>query len=81
MTLDKVTSSYNMFIHCSALMYLDIRNFDFANATKLTNYGNMFTNVPANCEIIVKDDAARDWVLTQRSDFTNIKTVAELESA
>lgn len=78
MTLDKVTSSYNMFAYCSVLMYLDIRGFDFANATKLNNYSTMFTNVPANCEIIVKDDAARNWVLTQRSDFTNIKTVAEL---
>ena len=31
-----------------------------------------------NCEIIVKDDTAKSWLLARRSDLTNVKTVAEL---
>lgn len=76
-TNDNVTyvKVYSMFNGCSSLQFLDIRGFDF---TKATSYTNMFVGVPADCEIIVKDDTARTWVLTRRNDFTNIKTVAEL---
>lgn len=74
-TTTSVTNMGKMFQRCYALMHLDIRNFNFS---KVTTYTNMFTDVPANCEIIVADDTARNWVLTQRSDFTNVKTVAEL---
>ena len=42
---------------------------DFSN---VTSYSNVFLNVPANCEIIVKDQTAKDWVLAQRPDFTNV---------
>ena len=70
-----VTNMSQMFYGCSKLTSLDIRNFDF---TKVTSYSNMFNNVPANCEIIVKDETAKEWVLARRSDFTNVKTVAEL---
>lgn len=64
-----------MFYNCTSLEHLDIRNL---MCTKIKTYTNMFYGVPANCEIIVKDDEQRNWVLTQRSDFTNVKTVAEL---
>lgn len=70
-----VTNMRNMFHNCRALTKLDIRKFDF---TKVTTYTNIFYNVPNNCEIIVKDDTAKEWILAERSDFTNIKTVAEL---
>lgn len=63
-----------MFYGCSALQYLDIRGLDFTNVTQ---YSGMFDSVPGDCEIIVKDDAQRDWILL-RAGFTNIKTVAEL---
>lgn len=76
----ELTDTGNMFYGCKTLQYLDIRNFDF---TKVTNKSNMFgsatyNGVPSNCEIIVADDTARDFILGIRSDFTNIKTVAEL---
>ena len=72
-----VTDMSMMFQSCNSLRYLDIRNFDF---TKVTSYSSMFDGVQANCEIIVKDDTAKQWVLAKRSDFTNVKTVAEKEA-
>jgi surface protein len=74
---NNVTNMGRMFYGCSKLAKLDIRNFTF---DKVSSGGNMFNNVPADCEIIVKSDTEKQWVLTQRSDFTNVKTVAELES-
>jgi surface protein len=71
----KVTNMGNMFYSCKNLKYLDIRNFTFSG---VSSYGNMFSSVPADCEIIVKDDGARSWILTRRSDFTNVKTVTEV---
>lgn len=70
-----VKNMSNMFYLCNNLLYLDIRNFTF---DKVTSYSSMFYRVQANCEIIVKGDTEKEWVLTQRSDFTNVKTVAEL---
>lgn len=72
-----VTDMSNMFAGDFALTKLDIRNFTF---DKVKSYTGMFNNVPANCLIIVKDDDAKTWVLAIRSDFTNIKTVAEYQA-
>lgn len=66
------------FSNCRNLNKLDVRGIKFSSAGY--NPGSMFQNVPANCEIIVKDDTQKNWVLTQRSDFTNVKTVAEYET-
>ena len=65
------------FENCSSLTKLDIRRFDFSKASY---YSRIFAGIPINCEIIVKDDIAKQWVLAQRSDFTNVKTVAEYEA-
>ena len=70
-----VQSMYNTFAYCNKLQRLDIRNFDF---TKVTSYSNMFTGVPANCLIIVKDDTAKTWITSKFTTLTNVKTVAEL---
>lgn len=69
------TNLQSMFNGCNALMHLDMRNFDF---TKATSYGYVFQGIPVDCEIIVKDETNKEWVLARRSDFTNVKTVAEL---
>lgn len=68
------TSIGSMFLYCGKLEYLDIRNMTLS----LCSGSGVFTDVPANCEIIVKDDTEKEWILSQRSDFTNVKTVAEL---
>ena len=70
-----VTNMTAMFRYCSSLTHLDIRNFTFKSGVS-TNV--MFASVPANCEIIVKSQTEKDFILNIRSDFTNVKTVAEL---
>ena len=95
-----VTIMYGMFIGCSALKTLDIRNFTFAQLKDGKNFnwgifGETYgsdTRIPADCKIIVKDDAVRNWIKSAKyatgfgsADYatygdylTNIKTVAEL---
>ena len=73
-----VQSMYGTFAYCNKLQRLDIRNFDF---TKVTSYSNMFTSVPVDCLIIVKDDTAKTWITSKFTTLTNVKTVAELEAA
>ena len=70
-----VTNMIYMFHNCSSLTSLDIRNFNF---TKVTSYTNMFTGVPADCKIIVKDDTAKEWITSKFTNLTNVVTVAEL---
>lgn len=73
---NNVTNMEYMFYNCSSLKNLDIRNFTFE---KVTNTTNMFLSIPADCLIIVKDETAKSFVLSVRSDLTNVKTVAEYE--
>jgi hypothetical protein len=49
------------------------------NLSSLTSYTNMFTGVPSNCLIIVKDSTQKTWLQSKFSNLTNIKTVAEYE--
>ena len=69
-----------MFTMCTKLKKIDIRNFDFSSVTTYTNMfgasGSM--GVPNSCEIIVKDDIAKEWVTSKFTRLTNVKTVAEL---
>jgi surface protein len=73
-----VTNMTYAFHNCEKLKYLDMRKADFSKVTA-NGSQNVFNSVPADCEIIVKDDTAREWVLARKSSFTNVKTVAELE--
>lgn len=74
------TSLYNisnMFYQCTHLTHLDIRNMPLHLASA---YSGMFEAVPANCEIIVKDDTEKAWMNSKFSRMTNVKTVAEYEA-
>ena len=71
-----VTNMSSIFYNCTKLKFLDIRNFTF---DKVALTSSDFYGVPADCEIIVKSETEREYILTLRSDFTNIKIVAELE--
>lgn len=73
---NNVTTMTYMFNDCTSLEKLDLRNFNF---DKVTSHNDVFKNVPANCEIIVKGDTEKEWVLARRNDLTNVKTVSELE--
>ena len=66
--------------NCTALQYLDISSWTF-DAINSSYAGANWTSIPAACEIIVKDDAAKTYVTSQNSAFTNVKTLAEVESA
>ena len=59
-----------MFYNCTALQHLDISNFDF---TKVTSYSSMFSGVPADCEILVKDETAKTWITSKFTNLTNVK--------
>ena len=74
---NSVTNMEAMFYNCTQLNKLDIRNFTFDS---VTTHNSIFLNVPRNCEIIVKSDTEKTWVLGRRSDLTNVKTVAEYEA-
>lgn len=76
-TAPSLTSMNNTFDGCQSLQKLDIRKLELTN---VNNYTNVFSSIPANCLIIVKDENNKNWVLARRSDFTNVKTVAEYES-
>jgi hypothetical protein len=74
-----------LFNYCTSLQHLDIRRFDFTN---VANYASMFgsadsaaSQVPANCEIIVADQTAKDWITTNFAWLTNVQTVAEYEAS
>ena len=65
----KVKFIGTMFYGCSSLMDLSLCDFNISN---LTYYGEMFTGIPSNCLIKVKSQTMKDWVLSVRSDLTNV---------
>jgi len=74
----------NMFSYCANLKYLDVSGIKFSAMTT-GNYKYMFYNVPTDCEIIVKDDTERQYLLRNANTSmsltsTNIKTKAEKEA-
>lgn len=70
----KVTDMSNMFSGCSNLEILDISSFDVSNVSTATD---MFDSIPSDCIIWVKDEATREWVLSIRSDLTNVLVTGE----
>lgn len=77
-----LTNVQNMFAYCTKLTHIDMRNFDFTN---VTTYSQMFgvnstTGVPNSCEIIVKDDVAKEWITSKNTRLTNVKTIEEYET-
>lgn len=69
-TYSASTNSTGLFNGCTSLQYLNISSMDFST-TPWQDY-DVFLGVPADCEIVVKDQVAKDYILTQRPDFTNV---------
>ena len=67
-----------MFKGCTSLQHIDMRNIDFYNVS--SQYAMAFQNVPNNCEIIVKDTYAKNFLASKFSNLTNVKTVEEYEN-
>lgn len=78
----KVTNMNSMFYGCLKLKNLNISNFDF---TSVTNYESMFgeavdginSTVPSDCDILVKDSTAKEWLTSKFDWLTNIHYVGE----
>lgn len=61
--------------------HIDMRNFDFSKVTSSSDmFGSKSYHFKTNCEIIVKDETAKQWILGVRSDLSNVKTVEEYEA-
>ena len=75
-TTENTTNVMMMFLNCRNLKRLDIRNMTFGHMT-LT--GSMFSGIPTDCLIIVKDETEKTWITSKFTNLTNVKTVAELE--
>ena len=73
-----LTKCSGLFSGCSSLMKVDIRNIDFTSITNFTDKVNTFNGVPSDCQIIVKDQANKDWVLGVRGDLNNVVVYSEL---
>lgn len=69
----------NLFNGCSSLQKCDVRSIEFTKST-ITTKDNVFTGIPSNCLVIVKDSDQKTWVQTNYSNLTNVKTVAEYEN-
>lgn len=76
-----VNNMNSTFFGCTRLQKLDVRSINFPNVTRYDYiFGSGYqTNVPSNCLIIVKDTASKQWLNTNFSSYTNVKTVAEYE--
>lgn len=70
----------NMFRYSNYITKIDMRNFEFTLSTSFTQcFGSTSSNgVPNDCLIIVKDATQKQWINTNFSRLTNVKTVAEL---
>lgn len=63
----------DLFNGCTSLKYINFKDTDL---TRASYYTNMFVGVPLDCEIIVKDEANKQFVLERQPGFTNVKVVA-----
>lgn len=79
------TQSYiymnNMFKGCTKLKFADIRDIPLDKANTTSRYQNAFTDVPADCLIIVKNSTMKSWLTSKFTHLNNVKTVAEYEAS
>lgn len=78
-TFRSVYYASSIFKDAKKLEEIDLRSAVFSTRTS-ASLNNVFTGIPTNCLIIVKNETEKAWVLAQRSDLTNVKTVAEYEA-
>lgn len=62
-----------MITKCLVLTKVDISSFSFANVTESDH---MIDQIPVDCEILVKDEAAKTFINTNFPTFTNVKIKA-----
>ena len=70
--ISNVEEMDSMFYYCKNLTNLDIRNFDFSNVNvDDTYYSFMFTDINSNITIHVKDNTAKEWIVSNFSNLNN----------
>lgn len=70
-----------IFQGCTALEFLDVRNIDFTTLPEhYAVFGYDENDFNPDCVIVVADQTQKDWVETNYSFLTNVKTVAEYEA-
>lgn len=57
------------FYNCKKLSLLDLSSIDFSI---VTSYTDMLYNVPTTCQILVKDETAKNFFTTNFSTYTNV---------
>ncbi len=67
-----VTNMTQMFEATTKLVSLNISGFDFSN---VSSYSYMFNALNANALILVKDQAAYDFVIGARSNLSNVQII------
>lgn len=72
----KVTNMASMFYNCTSLKKLDIRNFVMNQITNSNYYKDMFTGVPSDCLIIVKNSTQKSWITSKFSSLKNVQLVS-----
>lgn len=81
-TNDNNVTLFLTFYGCTSLQHLDIGGLDLTHAVSFSSYtfGEGWSYIPLDCEIIVKDNDSKAALLTVQPGFTNVKTVAEYEA-
>ena len=69
--LSKLTSITHMLMNCINLEFADLSSIDFGGKNPSREF--FMDNVPDTCEILVKDQASKNWFSTYMSRFTNVK--------
>ena len=82
---NSVTMIRTLFDGCKKLMFIDIRDITISTMS-YSNYQSFlgsYSNgrVPYNCLIVVKDSTEKEWLNTNFSEYTNVKTVDEYENS
>lgn len=65
-----VVNTSRLFYNCTKLKEVNLSTNDFSNVDTTTE---MLNGVPADCMFIVKDQTTKNWLLSIRSDLTNIQ--------
>ena len=68
--ISNVRNMMGVFSGCTSLASLDLSGFDFGNVMM---GDRMFEGVPDSCEILVKDQKAKDWMTSNFPNLTNVK--------
>ena len=61
-----------MFLNCTTVTEIDIRKADFSN---VTNYNLMFSGIPNNTKIYVKNATIKSWITQKFSNLTGVTTI------